>query len=169
MEADLIENLAKYRMVVGYLGEKAQYGWWQSSFFTQGSQAFLLPIFGRTQTLAQCNGVTQAAALVHDERIGVGHVYHLFRLPEEIERAIHQSLQETTLAKALQKMIIKPETALDYLRKSADSKHSPDVGPIRMGNIKALRDTKTWQQVAGAYLFAFEQRALIFPYITDIS
>lgn len=168
MEADLIEILAKYRMVIGYLGEKAQYGWWQSSFFTQGSQAFLSPLFGRTQTLAQCNGVTRAAALVHDERIGVGHVYHLFRLPEEIEQAIHRSLQDPTLVKALQKMIIKPETALDYLCKSAVSKQSPDVGPIRMGNIEALRNTKTWQQVSGAYLYAFEQQALIFPYFTDI-
>ena len=46
-------------MVVG-LGEREHFGWWQSSFFTQGSSAFLSPIFSRTQFLAQCNGMRRA-------------------------------------------------------------------------------------------------------------
>lgn len=169
MEVDLIEILAKHRMVVGYLGEKDQFGWWQSSFFTQGSQAFLSPLFWRTQTLAQCTGVTRAAALVHDERIGVGHVYHLFRLPEEIEQGIHQAMHDLTLTQELQKMVTKPETALNVLRKSATIKHSSAVGPIRVGNIEALHDIKTWQTVASAYLFAFEQGTLVCPYFADLS
>jgi len=72
MEVELIETLVKFRLAIGYLGEREQFGWWQSSFFTQGSDAFLTPIFGRTKALAQCNGVTQAAAIIHDERIGTG-------------------------------------------------------------------------------------------------
>lgn len=168
MKADLIELLAKYRTVIGYLGEKEQFGWWQSSFFTQGSQAFLSPLFGRTQTLAQCNGVTHAAALVHDERIGVGHVYHLFRLPEEMEQGIHQVLHDPALGSALKEVIASPYTALDYLREQAGAEAPVGVGPIRIGKVEALRDQKTWQAVASAYLYAFEYQTPIFPYFTDL-
>lgn len=168
MEVEALDILAQYRMVVGYLGEKEQFGWWQSSFFTQGNQAFLTPLFGRTRTLAQCNGVTHAAALVHDERIGVGHVYHLFRLPEDMEQGIHRVLHDPAWAQTLQQAIARPETALDYLRKSAGSRELTEVGPVRVGNIAALRDMTTWQTVAGAYRFAFEQGTLVCPYFTDL-
>lgn len=168
MSMNLIEILAEYRIVVGYLGEKEQFGWWQSSFFTRGSQAFLSPLFGRTQTLAQCNGVTRAAALVHDERIGVGHVYHLFRLPEEIEQGIHRILHEPSLVQQLQKMIESPESALNVLRKSTANKQLNGEGPILVGKIQSMRDTITWHTVARAYLSAFEQKSLVFPYFTDL-
>lgn len=168
MEVEFVERLVKLRLVIGYLGEREQFGWWQSSFFTQGSNAFLSPLFSRTQILAQCNGVTHAAALVHDERIGIGHVYHLFRLPEEIEQGIPQSLHEPTFYQSIQKTIAKSETALDSLCKLAGSKHPTEVGPIRIGNIVALRDLGTWQTVAGAYLYGFEQGIMVCPYFSDI-
>ena len=98
MEVVESADLAKMRAVVGYLGERNQSGWWQSSFFAPGSQAFLAPVFGRTRLLAQCTGVAQAAAVVHDERIGVGDVYHLFRLPEDIEQALHRALHSHELS-----------------------------------------------------------------------
>jgi hypothetical protein len=168
MEVDFLEILAKYRIIVGYLGEKDQFDWWQSSFFTPGSDAFLSPLFGRTRVLAQCNGVTHAAALVHDERIGVGYVYHLFRLPEDIEQGLHQTLHDPTLGQALQKVTASRDMALGYLRQQSDSTEPTGVGPIRVGNIEALRDQNTWQSVTGAYLYAFEHETMIFPYFTDI-
>jgi hypothetical protein len=94
MNVGPIESLAALRTLVGFLGEREQFAWWPSAFFAPGSQAFLLPLFARTRLLAQCNGVTQAAALVHDDRIGVGQVYHLFRLPEDMEQAIHRFLND---------------------------------------------------------------------------
>lgn len=72
METTQLQQLAILRTVVGYLGERDQSAWWQSSFFGPSSRAFLQPIFARTELLAQYNGVTRAAALVHDDRIGVG-------------------------------------------------------------------------------------------------
>ena len=169
MEIDLIESLALYRAVIGYLGEREQFGWWQSSFFTQGSSAFLSPVFGRTQLLAQCNGVTRAAALVHDERIGVGNVYHLFRLPEEFEQGIHQALQDAQLGAGVQKIIANKDTALDNLRKSSATPNQPGIGPTRVGNIRALRDQETWNFVAGLYLFSFETQKEILPYFANLT
>ena len=169
MEIDLLAALAQYRMVIGYLGEKERYGWWQSSFFTQGSSAFLSPLFGRTQLLAQCNGVTQAAALMHDERIGVGNVYHLFRLPEELEQSIHQALHNAQLGETIQKIISSKDFALDYLRKNSATPDKPGIGPTRVGNINALREQKAWNDVAGLYLSAFEEQNEIFPYFTNLT
>lgn len=169
MEAELLETLAKHRMVIGYLGEKEQFGWWQSSFFTQGSDAFLSPLFGRTKILAQCNGVTHAAALVHDERIGVGHVYHLFRLPEDIEQGIHQVLHSPALEEAIAKVISSHHTALDYLRKQSAATNGSAVGPTHLGKVEALRDQKAWRLAVGYYLHAFEKGEPIFPYYSDVS
>lgn len=168
MDVNFLEILAKYRMVVGFLGEKDQFGWWQSSFFTTGSDAFLSPLFSRTKVLAQCNGVTRAAALVHDERIGVGHVYHLFRLPEEIEQGIHQALHDQNRGWTLEKATANREAAFEYLRQQAENTESTGVGPVRVGNTETLRELKTWQTVSGVYLSAFEHQTMIFPYFTDI-
>jgi hypothetical protein len=64
MNATAFETLATIRVAVGYLGERDQHAWWQSAFFAAGSRSFLGPIFGRTQIVAQCAGVTRAAAMV---------------------------------------------------------------------------------------------------------
>lgn len=168
MEVDLLEIIAKHRLVVGFLGEKEQFSWWQSSFFTSGSDAFLSPLFSRTKVLAQCNGVTRAAALVHDERIGVGHVYHLFRLPEEIEQGIHQALHDHDLGRTLEKATANREAALEYLRQQAGKTEPTGVGPIRVGDIEALRVLSAWHFVANLYWHAFTTGEAIFPYFSDL-
>jgi hypothetical protein len=138
MEATLLEQLVTLRTVVGYLGERDQYGWWQSSFFAPGSQAFLAPMFGRTQLLAQCNGVTRAAAVVHDERIGVGNVYHLFRLPEDIEQALHRSLHGQELSTTISALCASKEAAFDYLLKEARALSNRGIGPTSVGAIRSI-------------------------------
>lgn len=169
MYNNLIVSLAKYRIAIGYLGEREQFGWWQSSFFTKGSSAFLSPVFSRTQILAQCNGVTQAAARVHDERIGVGNVYHLFRLPEELEQGIHQAMHHTQFGEDTRKIVASKDSAFAYLLKNSITPNQPGTGPMRVGGIKALRDERIWQIVAGLYSFAFETQKEILPYFTDLT
>ena len=164
METELIETLAKLRLAIGFLGEREQFGWWQSSFFTQGSDAFLSPLFGRTKVLAQCNGVSQAAAMIHDERIGVGNVYHLFRLPEDVEQNIHKMLHEVKNLNIGNNK----ETALIYLQKHSSVSAQTSLGPFRIGDKKSLHNPKSWQMVAGIYLYAFEKGVEIYPYFTDI-
>jgi hypothetical protein len=168
MEAKELVNLATKRTVIGYLGERGQFGWWQSSFFTNGSDSFLSPVFARTQFLAQYSGVSHAARLVHDERIGVGHVYHLFRLPEEMEQRIHHVLNSSELERMIKKIISSKESAINYLRNnSAEGHNTKAMGPTRVGGIKSLNDGKLWSIVCGRYLHAFENQLEIFPYISD--
>lgn len=158
-----LSEIIQLRRIVGFLGEKEQFGWWQSSFYSPVSTAFLYPIFTRTQSLAQLNGVARAAALVHDEFIGVGAVYHLFRLPEGMEQRIVREMQtrhapEAPLAQA---------EALAWLREQAGETPVATIGPVRIGRIADLRDPASWAKVAALYLYVFESGERIYPYFQD--
>lgn len=168
MDPSQLETLAKLRAVVGYLGEREQYAWWQSSFFSPASHAFLAPVFGRTQVLAQVNGVTSAASLVHDERIGIGQVYHLFRLPEDIEQAIHRVLHSTELCEQIAALVYERASAMTYLRQEAGSLAGEGTGPVHIGEIRDLRDVRSWSIATAHYARAFENRLEIYPYFTGV-
>lgn len=160
MEQNLAASLANLRLVVGYLGEKDQFAWWRSSFFARGSDAFLSPLFPRTQVLAECQSVTAAAAIVHDEHIGIGNVFHLFRLPEDMEHAIHDAL----LAMKRDEVLKDRERALSYLLDASYPPERTDPGPVRMGDRSALHDLRCWRLVAGLYVRAFEEGVPVYPY-----
>jgi hypothetical protein len=166
MVESLTETLALMRAAVGYLGERDQRGWWQSAFFSAGSRAFLAPVFGRTLVLTQCAGVTRAAALVHDERIGVGQVYHLFRCPEDLEQGIHQALQSSEMAHRVRAFVASPDAAIAFLREEARSAQTAGVGPTRVGDERGLRDRRSWRIVAAHYAHAFTEGGDVFPYFT---
>lgn len=165
MNGKLLETLVTLRTVVGFLGEREQYGWWQSAFFAPGSQVFLLPVFSRTPLLAQVNGATQAAALIHDERIGVGNVYHLFRLPEEMEQRLQHVLQAPEIGAHIPDVVANAEAALDYLRQQAVPLPAHSPGPVLVGNRRELLEVRPWQQVAAHYLNAFGQ-GQTYPYFS---
>jgi hypothetical protein len=54
----LITALVELRIVVGFLGEHVQFGWWRSSFFSSSSEAFLAPVFARTKVRNVSIGMT---------------------------------------------------------------------------------------------------------------
>jgi hypothetical protein len=70
-----IGRTIQLRIAVGYLGEQA--AWWSSTFLGPHAITFLGPVFGNKTTVAQYQGVVEAACCAHDEKIGVGRVYHL--------------------------------------------------------------------------------------------
>ena len=165
MDQQFLEVLLRLRLTVAILGEKDHFAWWQSAFFTQGNQAFLDPLFPRTRLLAQCNGVARAAALVHDERIGIGQTYHLFRLPEEMEQAIHRGLQDPALIATFPKVTTQ-EKLLTQLEQLASPGQTNAVGPVRVGSRQSLTNLDKWKQVVALYLQAFEQNQQTFPYFS---
>jgi hypothetical protein len=169
MKTLLIEELTALRVVVGYLGEREQFGWWQSSFFSFSSSAFLSPVFPKTHNLARNVGVTRAASLVHDESIGVGRVYHLFRLPEEIEQRVHRILQDQASWQTVTPHLVSKDAALAYLRSLADGSARAEAGPVRIGNIQALRQVSAWPVLATAYLHAFQSGIQRYPYFSDVT
>jgi hypothetical protein len=167
MEGMQLQTLAKLRAVIGYLGEREQYAWWQSAFFSPDSPRFLAPAFGRTVLLAQCVGVARAAGLVHDERIGVGRVYHLFRLPEDMEQGMHEALHDLVLQREIAGIVAAKATALQYLRSRAGSNPGSGVGPVELGHARDLHDQRHWNAVAARYLGAFSAGVEVYPYFRD--
>ena len=160
-----LEFIATLRCAVGMLGEKDRAGWWVSSFFSNASSTFMAPLFPRTGLLAQCHGVTAAAARVHDERIGVGEVFHLFRLPEDMERAVHELLQDSEKVEEIQKNLTNAESAQAFLEN--EEAVEGGVGPILIADIAGLRDQRNWKSVAARYAAGFRNECEVFPYFTD--
>ncbi len=156
--------IARLRLVVGYLGEKDQFNWWASSFISSVSANFLSPVFSKTMYLAQYHGVTEAARRVHDEHIGIGRVFHLFRLPEVLEQSMFGMLQNDTLEDVLRNECSHPDHAMEALKSIAGRIPALDEGPIQIGDIKDMGSTK-WLSMAGTYVAAFTAGAKTYPYL----
>ncbi len=161
-----IDQIMLLRVAVGYLGEQASPPWWPSKFFDRTSESFLTPIYPRTHVLARCEGVTAAAAIVHDERIGVGQVYHLFRLPMDLEQTIHQRLQGDAAA-LVTRLTATPEAAREYLAECAGRSRQESDGPVRVGGSSTLTARGTWSSTAACYLSGFERGQEVFPFFSD--
>lgn len=166
LSAQQIKYLALLRVAVGLLGEQATPRWWTSSFCNNNGRAFLAPIFPRTYIHAQYQGVVSAAALVHDERIGVGNVFHLFRLPEVIEQAL-QAITQNVHTLFLSDVMKDVDAALQFLRENGSRVQKASHGPIKIGSLSVLRDTSVWKDVAAFYLNAFENQRETFPFFSD--
>jgi hypothetical protein len=156
--------ILKTRLLVGYLGERAQYGWWPTAFYETSGRLFLEPVFARTSRLAQYHGVLEAARRLHDEHLSVGS-YHLFRLPEEVEQDLYSLVQRPVADEfTLQEMRSK-DAALTSLRDIASAVSVNSVGPTAIGNIGDLDAPNTVKAIAAAYLSAFSQDAKTYPYL----
>jgi hypothetical protein len=165
VQSDVIVDLLKVRLLVGYLGETDQFGWWKTSFYQPASQAFLVPIFPRTGNIAIYHGVAEAARLVHDESLSVGS-YHLFRLPEELEHDLHIALAETEDPTIKNGSVSAKNAALEKLLAISRASVAPVDGPISLGDIKGLRSSHAIAQMAGIYAAAFQRGIKAFPYMT---
>ena len=164
MNKSTLAQIARLRLLVGFLGEQSQFNWWPSSFFTQSSRAFLSPIFSKTIFVAQYQGVKEAASRVHDERIGVGAVYHLFRLPENVEQALFNILHDQQFADTLAAQLQEKVQALEILATLADSSPEHCEGPVRIGDIDELIAGKKLGILAHHYRSAFASSIEAYPY-----
>lgn len=166
MKESYLPTLLQMRLLVGFLGERAQCGWWPTSFYDASSRLFLAPVFSKTSRLAQYHGVLEAARRLHDEHLSVDH-YHLFRLPEEVEQDLHAIMQSSVGEELASQTPQDKEAALDALKRLADLAGTSSEGPTAVGNIKALDSSETLKAIAAAYLCAFIQDARTYPYLGE--
>ena len=159
MKSDLFLDIAKLRTSVAYLGEKDQCNWWSSSFLSRSGDAFLTPVFPKTNLLARVNGASSAAQLMHDEHIGVGEVFHLFRLPENVEHNISQSLSKDASIIERFKSV---EDAYTSLQDLAGGESTQGLGPLLLNQSEF--DKTTVRQMAAAYLAGFKSSQTVYPY-----
>lgn len=163
MSAEMVTEL---RVLVGSLGEKGQANWWTSEFFSVTAGAFLSPVFTRSVFLAQYNGVTTAAARVHDDVIGVGRTIHLFRLPIELEQSCQEAANNPAFVARVRPYLTDRQKAISRLAELASAGHEPSPGPVLLGLVGDDIATDL-ARAAGVYVAAFQQQVQSFPYLRE--
>lgn len=166
MKENYLPQIAELRALVGYLGERQQYHWWSTAFCDPSSRPFLEPVFSKTSRLAQYYGVVEAARRMHDEHLNVG-CYHLFRLPAEVEQDLYEFARSESTEKASTHELQNKEQAIDKLEKLAGAAQLSGVGPLSIGSVGELHNSKIIQTIAAAYLSAFKSNVKTFPYMTN--
>jgi len=108
-----------------------------------------------------------AAAKVHDEAIGVGRIYHLFRLPIGLEQASADALNDAVFVQAVQAKLASRELALARLAELAKTTVSASAGPVSLGQMS--QDLKAeLQRAAAFYCVAFTSEIQTFPYLREV-
>lgn len=159
-----LSPILQMRLLVGFLGERAQFSWWPTAFYEASSRLFLEPVFSKTSRLAQYHGVLEAARRLHDEHLSVGS-YHLFRLPEEVEQDLHTILQSSVGEELASRAPQSKEAALDALKRLAATSTNSSMGPTAVGKIIDLDSPQVLKAIAGSYLTAFSQNDRTYPYL----
>jgi len=167
-----ISDLLRARLCVAYLGEATAREWWKGAWkgsFLQPTQLeqFLRPIFPRTFFPAALRSATQVAAAEHDDgKTAAAGMYHLFRLPIELEDQVTSHVTAFT-GEAARALIASPEAATEALQRLArDAKYKAGAGgPTKVG--EAGYDPTVLGLICAAYLDAFAKRRPVYPYFTS--
>lgn len=157
-----IMQVVSLRLSVGLLGERDNAAWWTSGFMSPTSTAFLAPVFGTQVTHARYQGVLEAARRIHDERIGVGRVFHPFRLPETMEQRIFDTVQSA--GHGLVDAFSSPDSAKTILAGLAGKPADIKPGPALVGPVSTLDEPGWVAEVASLYVAAFGAGIQCFPY-----
>lgn len=163
MNIKILSDFLVMRLLVGFLGEKSQLNWWPTTFIGSSSNLFLSPVFPRTTLLSQYHGILEAARRVHDERIGVGSVFHLFRLPEAYEHDLHALISDGGFSLPLVSFANK-DSALAALQKIAVGDTPPNEGPVKLGNAQDIMTSGAIRDISRCYVAAFGQGLTSYPY-----
>jgi len=165
VNVSIIEQLIQLRALVGFLGEKDQCRWWDTSFLGPTGQKYLSINFPRSAVAAGVNAVTEAARRLHDSRIGKGGVYHLFRMPAATEEKLHRQLLEAPPESILPCFTDK-ENSLQKLKVLFESGVSAPEGPVQVGTEKRILSSFAVEEIAKHYHDAFATGKQTFPYFT---
>ncbi|WP_299876422.1 BrxE family protein [uncultured Cocleimonas sp.] len=159
MKEEIKNKIVRLRVCVAYMGEKEQVNWWPSSFLSSSGEAFLSPVFPKTAALSRINGASSAARVIHDEYIGIGNVQHLFRLPENVEYEISQSLIKDA---SILETLTSEEAASAVLHELANGDTTNGVGPLFIKSDSFDQNMVTC--MAAAYLQGFSSGQQVYPY-----
>jgi hypothetical protein len=158
-----IEQYVALRILVGFLGERDQFNWWDCSFLNATGRKFVTIDYPKSFLAAATNAATEAARRVHDSRIGKGRVFHLFRLPHAMEQKLHRHLLELDDDLAVG-WLASTDAALKQLEQMATNPGSTAAGPVQVGTNAALAAPATPGLLAGLYLDAFRSNNRRMPY-----
>ena len=162
--SDPFKALLTIRVLVAFLGENDQFGWWRTRFLGAMGDRFLEFTFPRSIFTAGVMAASEAGKAFHDRRIGKGGVFHLFRLPQTLERRIHNVLLSSETP-SLRAVIARKDTALDALAGFSKGMRATE-GPICVGDSKLLLSGDAIPTLAALYEDAFNRATRTLPYFT---
>lgn len=152
--------LAQLRLSVLACGEALPGKCWDSDGLGKAGQADLLTIFPRTSLVGASSHAAKLAQAHHDAVTRASGVFHLFRLPTDVEASIHHELM-TSISND-HDVKGKLWSVMDDLPKS---EVSAQEGPVNLGEIK-LTLAKDIGKIASAYKAAFNAGLSVVPYFT---
>jgi hypothetical protein len=104
---------------------------------------------------------------VHDEKIGVGRVFHLYRLPETIEQLISNAFRECSLPEDATRCFDSTKAAESILAGMAKGSVAVKPGPVRLGGADMINSRDGVALIAATYRAAFQTVIKCYPYFTD--
>ena len=152
----------RLRISVLGLGALAQNPWWKASSISPVGLRSLSLVFPRTYSNAAVTAASEIACRVHDEKIGKGRVFHLFRLPSDLEFKIQQDLHGLTADQIPPFELTAFTATLAELAK--DVSFQVSEGPQRSGSIDELSGPTAISRLAAIYLNAHAQGICCLPY-----
>lgn len=155
----LLSQLSSLRWLVGFLGSKKQFGWWDCSFLDETGIRFLSTTFPRSARSAAIQATADAAQRLHDQSLGKVGSYHLFRFPIIIEDRLSDAPIEV-------QAIVEKDAALAALAKVADASINAPSGPVQIGVEKKILTPTSMSELAAHYHSAFRQGIRCFPYFS---
>jgi hypothetical protein len=158
-----IRAFAQLRLVVGYLGERKQSGWWDCDLLDATGLRFLETVFPRTARAAALRSTAEAACIVHDKALGRVGNYHLFRLPPALEDRLEHCIDEVYWSES-GKQVESRETAMEALIRLADAVVKAPSGPVQVGVERKILTTTAIRELAAHYHSAFQDGIRCFPY-----
>ncbi len=159
------DALLHLRIIVLALGESTHAGWWKSQFLSPVGQRFLNQLYPRSEFAAAVRSAIRAAKPVHDSSIGLGGVFHLFRLPQDVERHLSQTLlaKDSNLQTEITPWLAQQDNLLDALNRLGQPPLKRVLnGPQRMGSPRDIRSGTWIESVAAAYCAAFRAGSRVY-------
>jgi hypothetical protein len=165
-KSNLLDQFAQLRLVVSYLGQAKQSGWWDCNFMDATGLRFLETTFPRTAHTAAVRSTTEAACTVHDKAMGRVGNFHLFRLPPALEDQLDHVFDKMDWAEAV-KYIASPDVAMEALKKIADAFVKAPEGPVQVGVAPRILTSTSIKEIAAHYYSAFQDGIRCFPYFAS--
>lgn len=166
MTAHYAHDLFRLRILVLALGEAHMRGWWKTQFLSVTGLSYLDRLYPRSSFVAAVRSASRAAKAVHDSSIGVGSVFHLFRLPQQHERRMEEFLRDhgNELPLMFTPLLAQREQLLEALDALGNVTPASARGPLRVGTDADLQTDDWIAACASAYANAFREGSKVFPY-----
>ena len=156
-----IEFLSQLRFSVLTMGEQSPDTCWNSSVFSKSGQSDLAMVFPRTATSAAISHTSALAKQHHDDRTRATGVYHLFRLPTDIEGTLHKATIEKEQAgdfnAEFDSLVWKEISA------APPKQVTPQEGPVDLGELD-LQKRSDLLLLGHTYKAAFDANLSCIPY-----